>query len=72
MTDGRYQAFEDLEVFKRSYRISLEIHRMTLELPRIEQYGLADQLRRASKSIPVNLAEGHGKRRSQAEFGRYI
>jgi len=64
--------FEDLEVFRRAYKISLEIHQMSLEMPKTEQYGLADQIRRASKSIAVNLAEGYGKRKSAAEFKRYI
>ena len=68
----RFRTFEDLEVFQRAYKISLEVHRMSLNLPKIEQYGLADQLRRASKSVAVNIAEGYGKRRSKAEFGRYI
>ena len=66
-------SFEDLEVFKRAYRISLDVHRISLEFPQIEQYGLADQVRRASKSICVNLAEGFGKQsRSPAEFKRFI
>jgi four helix bundle protein len=64
--------FEGLEVFQRAYKISLEIHRKSLQLPKIEQYGLADQIRRASKSIAVNLAEGYGKRKSKAEFKRCI
>ena len=54
------ESFEDLEVFQRAYRISLEVHRASLELPSHEQFGLADQLRRASKSICANLAEGFG------------
>ena len=66
------KTFEDLEVFQRGYKVSLEIHRASLQLPRNEQYGLADQVRRASKSVVVNLAEGYGKRRSKAEFRRYI
>ena len=66
------KTFEDLEVFQRAYKISLEIHKTSLQLPKIEQYGLADQVRRASKSVVVNLAEGYGKRRSKAEFRRYI
>ena len=49
---------EDLEVFRRAYRLSLEVHRASLEFPRIEQFALADQVRRASKSICANLAEG--------------
>ena len=65
--------FEELEVFRRAYRVSLEIHRETLKMPRIEQYALADQMRRASKSICANLAEGFGKQsQSKQEFNRYI
>ena len=65
--------FEDLEVFKRAYVISLDIHKASLAFPKIEQYGLADQLRRASKSICANLAEGFAKSsRSKAELKRYI
>ena len=65
---------EDLEVFRRAYRASLDLHRISLQLPKIEQFGgLADQMRRASKSICGNLAEGFGKQRqSNAEFKRYL
>ena len=75
MTDGRKVAksFEDLEVFQRSYRLSLEIHRVSLNFPGIEQWALGDQIRRASKSIPVNIAEGFGKQAdSVAEFRRFL
>ena len=69
----RADKFEDLEVFKRAYRISLEIHAVSLKLPKVEQHALADQIRRASKSICANLAEGYGKRSlSQAEFNRFV
>ena len=64
--------FERLDVFQRAYDISLEVHRASLKLPRVEQYGLAEQVRRASKSIPANLAEGYAKRASQAEFNRFV
>ena len=65
--------FEDLEVFKRAYRVSLELHKASLQFPRIEQFALADQIRRASKSVPGNIAEGFGKQRgSTAEFKRYL
>ena len=65
--------FEDLDVFKRAYKLSLEVHRISLNLPQIEQYALADQIRRASKSICANLAEGFGKQsQSKAEFKRFI
>ena len=65
--------FEDLEVFQRAYEISLSVHRASLHFPPIEQRALADQIRRASKSICANIAEGFGKqRRSNAEFKRYL
>ena len=67
------QRFEDLDVFQRAYKLSLELHRVSLVMPVIEQNALADQLRRASKSICANLAEGFGKQaQSKAEFKRFI
>ena len=60
------KSFEDLEVFQRAYRLSLEVHKLSLGFPSIEQQGLADQLRRASKSICANLAEGFAKQRRSA------
>ena len=60
-------------MFQRAYRVSLEIYRFSLTMPQIEQYALADQLRRASKSICANLAEGFGKQSlSKAEFKRFV
>ena len=38
----KIERVEDLEVFRRAYRVSLEVHRASLELPRIEQFALAD------------------------------
>ena len=64
----------DLEVFRKAYEVSLELHAASLKLPKYEQYGgLADQMRRASKGICGNLAEGFGKQSiSTAEFKRFI
>ena len=69
----KVERFEDLEVFKKAYRVSLEIHRESLRFPAIEQQALADQVRRASKSICANIAEGFAKQAySVAEFKRYL
>ena len=65
--------FEDLEVFQRAYRLSLDVHRASLTFPKIEQFGLAEQLRRASKSICANIAEGFGRQRTGGnEFRRFL
>ena len=62
-----------MEVFKRSYELSLKIHRASLNFPKHEQYGFADQLRRSSKSICANLVEGYAKQvNSKREFARYV
>ena len=73
MTDKEIRSFEDLEVFQRGYRAALAMHRLTLTFPEIEQRVLADQMRRASRSICANLAEGYAKQRlSSGEFRRYL
>ncbi len=63
-----------LKVFQRAYRLSLDLHRASLGWPRAEQYGgMADQLRRASKSVCALLVEGAGRQvGSDAEFRRYV
>jgi four helix bundle protein len=67
------RSFEDLDVFQRAYAVSLDVHRATLKFPREEQYALADQMRRASKSICANIAEGFGRQRvSSADFKRFL
>ena len=68
------RSFEDLEVFQKAYRISLDIHRASLDFPKEERvWGLGDQMRRASRSICANIAEGFGKQRlSKPEFRRFL
>jgi four helix bundle protein len=69
----RVSSFEDLEVFRRAYRLSLEMHKASLDFPVAEQRALAEQLRRASKSICANLAEGWGRRGvAPADFRRFV
>ncbi|MBI1871667.1 MAG: four helix bundle protein [Chlamydiae bacterium] len=55
------QQFEKLEVWKQGMELTKKIYQITLEFPREEQYGLTSQLRRASVSVPVNIAEGKGR-----------
>ena len=72
MNERAIRSVEDLEIFRRAYRLSLELHKASLEFPRMEQFALADQLRRASKSICANLKEGFAKQGSAAEYRRYL
>ena len=64
----------ELDVFRRAYQASLEVHRASQAFPKSEQYGgLADQVRRSSKSVCALLAEGSGRQlASDLEFRRYV
>ena len=73
MSDRPERSFEDLEVFKRAYRVSLEVHRKSLKFPKEERFALSNQMRRASKSVCALIAEGYGRQRSSdTEFKRYL
>ncbi len=61
-----------LNVYEKSYKAGLAIYRMTKTYPEEEKYGIVSQLRRASTSIPLNIAEGYAKRSSQEEFKRFL
>lgn len=53
----------DLKVFQLAYSLALEIFHLTRRFPREEIYSLTDQMRRSSRSVAANLAEGFRKRR---------
>jgi four helix bundle protein len=65
-------SFKDLEVYKDSYELAILINREVNKLPFIEKNDLGSQLRRASKSIPANIAEGWAKRRFIKEFQLHL
>ena len=64
--------FSDLQIYQNSYELALKIHRMTQELPREAQLELGSQIKRSSKSIPANIAEGFAKKNSQKDFCRFL
>jgi four helix bundle protein len=62
------QHYRDIEAYQRAKTLLAPVHALVRQLPREEQYELASQLRRASKSILANIAEGYGNKRSPAKF----
>ena len=62
--------FRELTVWQKAHELTLAVYRATAKFPREELYGLTAQLRRASASIPANIAEGCG-RTGDAEFVRF-
>lgn len=65
-------SFLDLEVYKESFKLSLEIEELLKTYPASEKFLLSDQMRRASRSIPAQLAEGYARREAIKDFQRYI
>ena len=55
------KSYQDLEIWKKGILLSMEIYSVTSSFPNNEQYGLTSQIRRASTSIPANIAEGYGR-----------
>lgn len=64
--------YKDLEIYNLAYSLAIEVHKMTLKLPNYELYEQGSQVRRSSKSIKDNIAEGFGRRRYKTEFIRYL
>ena len=65
------QNFKDLIVWKKAHENALMIYQLTKSFPREEQYGITSQLRRASVSVPTNIAEGCGKF-TQKDFANFL
>ncbi len=64
---------KQLEVYKKAYALSLQIHKTSLSFPDYERFSLTDQFRRAIRSVCANIGEGFGKQRfSKAEFKRFL
>jgi four helix bundle protein len=65
------QNFKELKVWEKSHQLTLSIYKSSAKFPKEEVYNLTSQLRRASVSIPANIAEGCGKN-SQAELANFL
>src|SRR6266702_3025098 len=58
----------DLKVFQLAYKLAMQIFRESRAFPKEERYSLTDQIRRSSRSVASNIAEGFRKRRYQNMF----
>ena len=65
------QDFRKLQVWEKAHRFVLDIYRTSKNFPSDEKYGLTSQIRRASASIPTNIAEGCG-RGGNREFAQFL
>lgn len=66
------KSFRELDVYQSSYSLAIKVHKMTLTLPKYEMYEQGSQVRRSTKSIKDNIAEGYGRKRYKNEFIRFL
>ena len=59
---------KELKVFQLAYRLAMEIFYLTKSFPTEEKYLLTDQIRRSSRSVAANIAEGYRKRQYPKAF----
>ena len=62
------QSFKDLVVYQKGFSLAMEIFHTSKDFPKVEVYSLTGQIRRSSRSVCSNLAEGYCKRLYEAHF----
>ena len=65
------KTFKDLVVWRRGFRLGLDVYCATRSFPPDERFGLVAELRKTARSVVYNIAEGH-RRRSTAEYVRFL
>ena len=66
------KSYRDLNVFKESKRLAIEIHKMSMILPKFELYEEGSQIRRSAKAVTSLIVEGYGRRRYKLDFIKYL
>ena len=66
------KSYKDLDIYNLSFQYAIEVHHITLELPKHELYELGSQLRRSSKSVVANIVEGYGRIRYKQDFIKFL
>lgn len=65
------QNYKDLKVWQKAHAFTLKVYTITQTFPKQEMYGITNQIRRSSSSIPANIAEGCGKR-TPSDFANFL
>lgn len=68
MAYQQLKGFRDLRVYQLAYKLAMDIFRESKSFPKDEKYSLTDQMRRSSRSIAANIAEGFRKRQYSKMF----
>lgn len=67
-----YRSFTEMPVWKKAHELSTIVFKMTIGLPKSEDYGLISQIRRSSNSISANIAEAYGRLGEKDKSNFYV
>ncbi len=67
-----FKSYKDLDIYKKAHKLAIEVHQMSLKLPKFEMFEEGSQIRRSSKSVKSNIVEGFGRRRYKQEFIKFL
>jgi len=65
-------SYRDLDIYKIAFDLAVRVHKTTLKLPKFELFEQGSQIRRSSKSVKDQIAEGYGRRRYKAEYIKFL
>jgi four helix bundle protein len=66
------ESYRDLNIFHEAKKLAIQIHALTLTLPKFEQYEEASQIRRSSKAVTCAIVEGFARRRYKPDYIRHL
>jgi len=65
-------SYRDLEIYQLSYKLAVQLHKLSLTLPKYELYEEGSQIRKSSKGITSCIVEGFGRRRYKADYIKFL
>ena len=66
------KSYRDLDIYNLAFDYALEVHHVSLKMPKFELYEQGSQVRRSSKSIKDNIVEGYGRRSYKQDFIKFL
>lgn len=65
-------SYNKLDIYNIAFELFIEIHQLSLQLPKYELYELGSQLRRSADSVVTNIAEGYGRTNYKGDFIKFL
>ena len=65
-------SYKKLGIWQLSREVVMEVHKMSLQLPKFEQFEQGQQIRRSSKTVKSCIVEGYGRRKYKADFVKFL